>query len=404
MPWSEISPMSQRLEFIRLYLQRQHTVPALCTGFGISEKTAYKWIARFYESGSPGLADRSHAPHHPAHGLAPGVAEEILALRAKHPTWGPRKLRRRLQELQSAAVWPAASTIGALLKRHGLVRQRRRGGRRVVPLDLPLADPVAPNDLWTADFKGEFRLQRGPWCYPLTVVDSHSRYLLGCTGLRSTASPAVQRVFRRLFQTYGLPQAIRTDNGVPFASPLALGRLSILAVWWIRLGIRPERIAPGQPQQNGRHERLHRTLKAEATRPSAASWTAQQSRFDAFRTEYNTERPHEALQFETPASCYRASPRPFPGALPELVYSEHLQIRRVRFNGSIKWGGHDIFLTTTLAGEDVAFEEDTSGIWSVQFGPLMLGTLNPETTVFTPGPHWRFDQEVDPAPSPIIPV
>lgn len=396
--------MSQRREFIRLYLQRQHPVATLCTGFGVSEKTGYKWIARFYESGSPGLADRSHAPRQPAHRVVSAIADEILAFRVKHPTWGPRKLRRRLQELRPEVTWPAASTIGELLKRHGLVRQRRRSDRRVVPLDLPLVEPIFPNDLWTADFKGEFRLQRGPWCYPLTVVDSASRYLLGCSGLTSTASPGAQRVFRRLFQAYGLPQAIRTDNGVPFASPLALGRLSALAVWWIRLGIRPERIAPGHPQQNGRHERLHRTLKAEATQPSAASWAAQQRRFDVFRTEYNTERPHEALDLQTPVSCYRASLRPFPRSLPELVYSDTLQIRRVRFNGSIKWGGQHIFLSTTLAGEDVALEESETGRWSVQFGPLMLGMIDPETDAFTPGLHWRFNQESEHSPSPIIPV
>jgi transposase InsO family protein len=379
--------MSQRQEFIRHYGTRRYTVAELCHGFGISEKTGYKWLRRFAAEGLAGLADRSHVPHIAPHQLVPALAEQILALRGAHPTWGPRKLHQRLRVLEPERPWPVPSTIGALLQRHGLVRPRRRA-HRWAPVDLPLSQPAAPNDVWTADFKGEFRLRTGAYCYPLTVADAYSRFLLGCTGATTTASARAARVFRRLFQTYGLPRVIRTDNGVPFASPLALGRLSPLAVWWIRLGIRPERIAPGQPQQNGQHERMHRTLKAEATRPASPSAPAQQARFDHFRAEYNTERPHEALQLQTPASRYVASPRRYPRTVPEPEYPAHVQVQRVRQNGLIKWRDHLVFLSSVLVGEPIGIEETSSTESQIRFGPLVLGTFDETRTTFVPGLYW----------------
>jgi putative transposase len=405
-PWSQISPMSQREEFIQLYLQRRHTVRELCDTFGVSEKTGYKWLRRFLAGGSAGLADRSHAPHCPSHRTSSELVARIVTLRREHPTWGPRKLRQRLITLEPTAAWPAASTIGALLKRAGLVRRGRRvRGPRWAPLDVALTEASAPNEVWTADFKGEFRLRQGAWCYPLTVADAFSRFLLRCTALPSTRDQGTSRVFERLFEEYGLPQVIRTDNGVPFAAPLALARLSRLAVWWIRLGIRPERIAPGKPQQNGQHERMHRTLKDEATRPAASTWREQQLRFDRFRLEYNTERPHEALHQQTPASCYLASPRTYPRRLPPMEYPARADVRLVHTNGTIKWRQRLLPLTTVLAGEYVALEEHGPSELTIRFGPLILGTLNDASETFTPGVCWQFNPVEPPdLTSPIIPV
>lgn len=407
--------MSQRHEFIQLYLHGRHVVAELCSAFGVSEKTGYKWLRRFAADGVAGLADRPHIPRTTPHQVAAEVVQRITGFRGKHPTWGPRKLRKRLQSVEPTIAWPAASTFGAILKRHGLVRARRRvRGPRWAPLDLPLTEPAAPNDVWTADFKGEFPLRQGPYCYPLTIADAYSRLLLSCTGLSSTRGAMAQPVFRRVFQTYGLPRVIRTDNGVPFASPLALGRLSALAVWWIRLGIRPERIAPGKPQQNGQHERMHRTLKAEATRPACASWRAQQARFERFRAEYNHERPHEALELCTPTSCYVPSPRPYPPRLPELDYPAYIDVRLVHHNGTIKWRSRLLFLSGVLAGEQVGIEETEPGASLIRFGPLVLGTLNETTYEFTPGLYWKLTEGGDPTglnlthppgpTSPILPV
>ena len=394
MPWTTTTPMSQRQDFVRLAHQGPYPITELCIAFGISEKTGHKWLARFDAEGMPGLADRSHAPHTPPHQLSAALTAEILALRAAHRTWGPRKLRARLVATRPDLPWPATSTIGALLHRRGLVRSHRRPGggpARWAPLDRPLTRATAPNDVWTADFTGEFRVGAGRYCFPLTVVDAQSRFLLGCTALGSTASAPAHVVFTRLFRTYGVPRVIRSDNGVPFASPLALCRLSALAVWWIRLGIRPERIAPGQPEQNGAHERLHKTLKAETTRPPALTLMRQQACFDRFRREYNTERPHEALGLRPPASCYTPSPRPFPPRLPPLEYPPTAEIRRVSSNGSVKWKSNFVWLTSALAGEDVALEQTTADTWTVAFGPLVLGTFDAATRHLTPESYWKLD-------------
>lgn len=385
--------MSLRLDFVHAVHQRRRPITELCRGFQISEKTAHKWLARFAAEGEAGLVDRPPIAHACPHQLSAPLAAAILSLRHQHPTWGPRKLRAYLERKRPGMAWPAPSTIGTLLNRHGLVHPRRRPGggpARWAPLDQPLTRAEGPNDVWTTDFKGQFRLGSGVYCYPLTVLDAHSRYLLACRALKSTASAPVQHVFTRLFHTYGLPSVIRSDNGVPFACPLALSRLSPLAVWWIRLGIRPERIAPGAPQQNGAHERMHKTLKAETTRPAAPSAARQQQRFEAFRQEYNSERPHDALDLDVPASCYHASPRPMPMRLPEIEYPKHVEIRRVRRTGVIKWRGTRISLTSVLAHEVVALEPTAPDEWTVSFGPLVLGTLCDATRSFNPGSYWSF--------------
>jgi putative transposase len=390
-PWSKISPMSQRQDFIELYLKRQCRVSELCAAFGVSEKTGYKWIARYHEEGRAGLADRSRAPLSSPQRVAADVIERIVVLRKRHPTYGARKLREILHTADANVDWPAPSTIFELLKCRGLVRRRRRRRSRGVPWDAAahgLTAPAAPNDVWAADFKGEFRLTNGAFCYPLTISDLYSRYVLGCSSLPSVASAPSRIVFTRVFREFGLPRVLRTDNGVPFAQPNAIGRLSALTVWWIRLGIRPERITPGAPQQNGQHERMHRTLKDDATRPPAENLTRQQRRFDQFRTDYNTVRPHESLAMRPPASHYTPSARPFPRRLPPIEYPAQRELRLVGATGAIRFRTKLFFLAGALAGEYVSLEEMTDAAWTVSFGPLTLGVLDERRLVFNPDVCW----------------
>lgn len=403
MPWSEITIMSQRHEFVRRALQRRETIAELCEEFRVSEKTGYKWLARFRTHGAAGLADRSHAPHH-VHRMADAIASELIAIRSTYPTWGPRKLLAYARALDPQQSWPAPSSVGDLLKRVGLVRPRRARPARGTARNWGQTLARAANDVWTADFKGQFRLGSGAYCYPLTVADQHTRFLLGCTALRATDAVLTRAVFERIFHTYGLPRVLRTDNGVPFAAPTALGNLSRLAVWWIRLGIQPERIEPGQPQQNGRHERMHRTLKAETASPPASSWRRQQRRFDRFVAYFNTERPHEALGQQPPASWYAASDRPFPRRLPRLEYAPGVDVRRVTSIGQFAWHHHLYFLTTALAGEDVGVEQVSEERWAVAFGPLNLAYLNASTEKLTPAVFWKYSPISAACVSPIIPV
>jgi transposase InsO family protein len=348
----------------------------LCERYGISRKTGYKWLARYASAGPAGLQDASRAPHRPGHGLAEATLEAIVSLREAHPFWGPKKLRAYLQQHQPHWIWPAASTIGDVLRREGLSEPRRRR-RRAVSSELPFAAVTGPNDTWCLDFKGWFRTRDGCRCDPLTVSDAASRYLLACRIVEPTHA-GVDAVMERLLREHGLPQAVRTDNGAPFASTGA-GGLTRLAVKWLKLGIGLERITPGQPQQNGRHERMHRTLKAETLRPPAADPVAQQVRFDAFRAEFNTLRPHEALGQVPPASCYWGSPRSYPAAVADPVYRADEAVRRVRSNGEIKWGGDLIFVSECLAGEPVGISETESGDWLVRFASVPLGTIARKT-------------------------
>ncbi len=383
--------MSQREQFVRFVYQRKHAVTELCAAFGISEKTGHKWLKRYQQEGRSGLADRSHAPHSLAHKVGGEMSREIIALRMEHPTWGAKKLRARLESEFPHITWPAASTIGDVLKREGIIgrSRRRKSSLAGTPIDASLTAAAAPNDVWTTDFKGEFRLGNGLYCYPLTVQDASSRFMIDCTGLYSTASVPVKIIFTRLFSRFGLPQVIRSDNGVPFCSPLALGGLSTLAVWWIRLGIRPERIDRGCPQQNGQHERMHRTLKAEATRPSSSTLSEQQKRFDKFRCEYNNVRPHEALNQKTPAAHYQPSRTGFPDRLPSLEYDPRLEIRRVSSNGMTIFRGRSLWLTKCLAGEDISFESNGEDNWQICFGPLVLGDYHSPTNILIPELTWK---------------
>lgn len=374
MPWQEKSLMDQRTQFIADYQRGVFTVVELAARYAISRKTAYKWIDRYAEGGPAGLVDRSRRPTHCPHETPSALVDALLALRQHHPTWGPKKLRHVLATREPTITWPARSTIADLLHRHGLIPVSRRRPTPAHP-GRPETAMAAPNETWTADFKGHFKTRNAIYCYPLTVVDGCSRYLLGCQGLRSTEIALAKPVFLRLFEEFGLPDRLRTDNGVPFATT-ALGRLSTLSVWWIRLGIQPELIEPASPQQNGRHERMHRTLKAETTRPPAANLQAQQVRFNQFRREYNEVRPHEALDQHTPASCYQPSRRALPTRLPPIEYPGHFEVRLVSRNSGIRWKKHWVCVTHTLAGEYVGLEEVDDGLWDVYFGPVKLGRMD----------------------------
>ena len=346
---------------------------ALAAAYGIDPKTGHKWVARFLEGGVPNLVDRSRAPHTQARALPDDVVERVLDLRRRHPTWGPKKLRAYLQAHAPALRCPAASTVGELLERHGLVRARPRRPRTPHPAPPPAAF-TAPNVVWCADFKGWFRVGGRP-CHPLTVSDGASRYLLCCQGFDRPGGEPVRRAFEATFRQYGLPLRLRTDNGAPFAAN-AVGGLSRLAVWWVKLGVLPERIEPGRPQQNGRHERMHRTLGAETARPPERSFEAQQQAFDRFRKEYNDERPHEALGQATPASAYAPSPRAMPrGELPDPLYPPEFEARRVHENGSIGWHYGSPVLGAVLGHELVGLEPVGDGRWQLWFGPVYLGLL-----------------------------
>ena len=371
MPWQERSPMDLRMQFVLEWQSGCWTMSELCADYRISRKTGYKWVARHEESGPGGLHDRSRRPHHNPRATDAELVKALLAVRHRHPRWGAKKLLAVAARQNADAAWPSRSTVCDLLKANGLITPRRRARRLTGPASA-LAPVTMPNQTWTADFKGEFLTGDGAYCYPLTVRDAWSRFVLRCDGLRGCTYAATRRRFERAFAEYGLPDRIRSDNGGPFASP-GLGRLSRLAVWWLRLGIRPERIALGRPDQNGSHEQFHSVLKAETARPAAPNAAAQQRRFVRFCREYNYERPHEALGDDVPAQHYTASPRPLPSRLPALDYPGHFEVRRVSCIGQVSWQGRPLFLSLALVGEDVAFEEIDEGLWTIRFATTAIG-------------------------------
>jgi putative transposase len=374
MPWMETSPVEQRERFIRAHRLGMYAMAELCARYGISRKTGYKWLARFEEGGRRGLRDRSRAPHHCPHRIARDVAAVICTARRQHPSWGPGKHLGWLRPRNPGIAWPAVSTAGDLLARCGLVKKRRRRRQYQHPGVGPIAT-TQPNDLWTADFKGHFRTRDRIYCYPLTVADQHTRYLLACHGLLSTKGVGVRPIFERLFREYGLPRAIRTDNGVPFATTGIHG-LSRLNVWWLRLGIQHQRILPAHPEQNGAHERMHKTLKGEACRPPQGTLATQQRAFTAFRRLYNEERSHEALGNRPPAALYRPSPRPYTGVLPPVEYPGHFLVKRVTNAGTIRLKTRLLFLSNALQQHPVGLEEIDDGIWSIHFCHVLLGRVD----------------------------
>jgi len=372
MPWDERTRMDQRVRFIGALESSAFTMTELCHEFRISRKTGYKWARRYSEEGLDGLKDRSRAPKSCSHRTTSQYEQALVDERRKHPLWGPRKLLVVLRRRHPEWSLPAPSTAGEILKRHSLVEPRRRR-RRHPPPAKPVIEARQPNDVWTGDFKGEFRMGDRRLCYPLTVADRMSRYLLGCEGKSSVAISGARPEFERLFAEYGLPSKILTDGGSPFAAACSPRRLSRLSVWWIRLGIEPVLIEPGHPEQNGCHERMHRTLKAATARPPASCMRAQQRVFNRFRKEYNDERPHESLSMRPPAELYIPSERPYPPKTPAVEYPGHYEVRRVRANGDISWRSRLLFISETLGGEDVGLEETDEDLWSLYFGPILLG-------------------------------
>lgn len=384
MPWKETSAVEERTRFVLDLKTGLYTMTELCEQYGVSRPTGYKWTRRYAEVGLKGLEDLSRAPRSCPHRSDEKVVEKLIEARKKHPHWGPVTLRDYLLRKQPELVLPAPSTIGELLKREGLVRARRKRRREVEHPGRVLIEPNRANRLWSCDYKGKFRTLDGLYCHSLTVSDNYSRYLLGCDAQLSPTGAAARRHFERLFREYGLPWAILSDNGTPFASS-GLGWLSRLSVWWTRLGVRPVLIDPGHPEQNPRHERMHWTLKQETACPPARHLKAQQRRFDHFRREYNEERPHQGLEGKVPSDYYETSARPYPKKLPPLNYPGHFEVRRVGSNSGIKLRGGQLFLTTVLTGEDVGLEEIDDGVWSVYFGCLYLGRYVERENDFYPG-------------------
>ena len=373
MPWKEVCPMDERGRFIVECLRRELTMSELCRKYEISRKTGYKWWDRFRETGDRRFGDRSHVAHCHPNATPEAVVTILISARKQHPTWGPRKLVVWLAARYPRLALPSPSTVGALLKRHGLVGPRRRH-LRSVPYESPFVGCEEPNSVWCADFKGSFLLRNGRRCNALTITDAYSRYLLRCEGMSYIDDARVRPIFESAFCEFGLPAAIRTDNGPPF-STVAPGGLSRLAIWWIKLGIRPERIPPGAPQQNGRHERMHRTLKEDTAKPPERTLEDQQRAFDRFRRVYNEERPHEALGQKPPWTVYTRSRRWYPVNLREPEYPESFEVRSVRHNGLIKWRGRHVYLAETLGNENVGLERIDGDTWRVHFASIPLGVL-----------------------------
>ena len=380
MPWKECHVMDERLRFVARLLEGEKMAP-LCAAFGISRKTGYKLFERYKDCGIAAFTDRSRRPYRQANRLPAPIEATIVRLKREYPGWGAPKIREKLRQQVPGVQLPAISTVHAVLDRHGLVKRRRR--RRPAAAGTALSRPTEPNALWCADYKGEFQLGNRQYCYPLTITDFASRYLLTCEALSTTQEQFAFTVFERTFQDFGLPGAIRTDNGVPFASRHALYGLSKLAVWWLRLGIHIERIQPGQPQQNGRHERMHLTLKTEATKPAESNVLQQQARFDAFVERYNQERPHQALGMQVPAVVYTRSPRVYRG-LEELTYPYHDATITVTQCGRLCFQGRKVNLSQVFAGQNVGVTQVGEHVWLVTFMQYDLGYFDDETCRLEP--------------------
>jgi len=366
--------MDERVRFIAAATAGPPSMAELCRSFGVSRKTGYKWLERYKTDGVAGLEEQSRAPRRRPWAIGEDLQQRLLQVRLQWPSRGPRTLLAWLRRQDPTLRLPAPSSVGELFRRHGLVRSKRRQ-RRPPERELRVGNFDSPNTTWCADFKGHFRVGDGQRCDPLTVTDGFSRFLLCCHAVDRPTTEYVQPAFERTFREYGLPEAIRTDNGPPFASQ-GLGGLTQLSVWWLKLGIRPDRIRPGKPQENGRHERMHRTLKAETILPPASNLVAQQRRFDRFQAEYNYDRPHQALHYLTPGTLYTASGRPYPTKLTPPEYPPHHERRNVRHDGTIKWRSQCVFLSQPLIGEAVGLEEFDDGKWLVRFGTLTLAILD----------------------------
>ena len=382
MPFQTESASTKKLQFIHEWLSEEWSFSKLCENYGISRPTGYKWVERYRREGVSGLAERSHANRVHPNALADKIEQWILAGRKEHPSWGPKKLVAWIQKRKGLERLCAVSTAGQILQRHGLLQPQVRH-RHCTVASGPLVSYEGANAVWCIDFKGWFRLGNGQRCDPLTLTDGFSRYLLRCRGLPRIELQGTRRICEAAFREFGLPGRIRSDNGAPFGS-VAIGGLSALAIWWIKLGIVPERIAPGRPDQNGRHERMHLTMNETEQPKPAYDMARQQRRFNEFRQCYNEERPHEALRQKTPASIYRASDRHYTGKLQEPHYDAAVETRKVQRMGEFSWRGQPVFLSETLRGETIGLEEIDTEQWQIRFGAMVLGTIHNRTMKVVP--------------------
>jgi putative transposase len=374
MSWNETCTMKERIKFILAYEADLLSFSDLCKDFQISRKTGYKWVKRYDTEGFKGLKNQSRAPLHHPNQLSEEIESQILDAKGKFPHWGPKKIINWLIQEYSHLEWPAKSTAGDLLKRHGLVKPRKRR-IRTPPYTKPFELCAEPNDVWSIDYKGNFILGDGQGCYPLTLTDNYSRYLLACDAFPAILGLDVKRTLMRLFREYGLPKAIKSDNGSPF-STRGLAGLSKLAVWWIKLGIVPERIKPGCPQENGRHERMHLTMKQEVATPPKRTMLLQQRALDDFQNEFNHQRPHEGIDNQRPAWLFTQSPRAYPEQIKQMEYDSNITTRKIRTNGTMKWNGNEIFVSETLTGERIGLIQVSDIEWEVQFSQLTVGIFN----------------------------
>lgn len=386
MPWQETNPVLERHHFVQDLMSSQWTMTELCIRYGVSRTTGYKWIDRYQQSGVSDLQDRSRAPRTCPHQTPDDLVELILEENGRYG-WGARKVLKRLRTRYPDRPWPARSTVFDILERHGRVQARHRHRRWKHPGAAPI-NTTAPNQIWTVDFKGHFLMRNGLYCYPLTILDHFSRYLLCCHALPDVCGEGARPQFLRLFREYGLPDAIRSDNGAPFASTGIHG-LTRLNVWWLQLGISHQRISPASPQQNGAHERMHRTLKARATKPPAANLNLQQRVFNSFQHTYNDLRPHEALDDDTPASRWKPSARPYPDSIPPPRYPKHAEVRRVSNAGCFRLHSGQLFLSQALNGETIGLEEIQDGLWNILYYDTLLGRFEEHTKTITGAPSLR---------------
>jgi len=382
MPWKREPPMDQRIQLVSDWLSDHYSKKTLSRRYMVSRPTVDKWINRYEREGIEGLRERSRVPKHSPGRTDEEIVGKLIEAKLQHKDWGPKKLVRHLVKQWPETRWPAPSTAGEILRRQGLVSQRNCR-QKTPPYSQPFEDCDAPNRVWSIDYKGQFKTKDNRWCYPLTMTDNYSRYLLLCRGLERPRLQETRPWLEWAFREYGLPVAIRSDNGAPFAS-VGLGGLTALSVWWIKLGIIPERIKPGRPDQNGRHERMHRSLKGSTLKPPARNLRSQQEIFTAFQREFNEERPHEALSMDTPGSRYQRSARIYPERLREIEYGDEYAVRKVRSTGEIRWRGRLIYVSEALMGEPVGLKEVEGGQWQLYFSCYQIALLNNKT--------WRFEK------------
>lgn len=384
MPWKDVRPVDERVRFIMRLLDGERMTD-LCREYSIARKTGYKFLERYNQFGMEGLNNSSRRPIHLARKTSDEVERLVINLKGIYPTWGPKKLKAKLENIHPGIALPAVSTFGEILARHGLVKSRKRIRSEGKFYPTHLTDSLNANELWCVDFKGQFRLGNSNYCYPLTVTDHFSRYLIGCDALISTKTSPVIAIFEQLFDEYGIPDAIKSDNGCPFGSQ-SIGGLSELSAWWMSLGIRPERIRPGHPEENGRHERMHRTLKAETTRPAGKNQLQQQEKFDQFQKTFNNDRPHEALEMKVPSTFYQKSNRTLSEAQKQFEYPLHDLTKKVSSNGGIrllKYSDKRCFIGRALKGHTLGLRELEKGVLLVSLGQFDLGFINSSTRKFS---------------------